>query len=1533
MSSSLSRRSFLRAAAGTLAYLPRVAGVPGAFLLASAPAAAWAEEAVVPGEEYDPAHVVVIDPDELGFQVMNVASGLALADAHVTVTSYAEGAAKQTLEGYTDSSGLWVSKVGDLCEPDGLARPVKSYQFYAKIEIQKDGYRPFTTTLLRAVAGQGIAVGTQPIEAGKPYPRMASFNEYDALYVANEFIRSTANDAFCTLELLMENFDGTGSVAAQLYKDETALDLRGSFTPNQGSVLVHLEGTLLKAGTTGSLAAGAGYNMHLNYRAGSNDVEMIVPLSLVIMDAPEGVAAPITDATQNAEKTFSIFNRTLVEDTGLTFPSSWPIIGGQRLNMWTPECACGFAIDPFGFIRISFKTPPLGMKDKYGKEEDAKWGWHPRQDESSQIASQKAYIERQREKESSFFENYDPFTGEGANPEALTQDQPTKKLGFTVMGEVAAILQWKTAGAIPFYTAENLEGIMQFHVLAALNYLYKQQFVLASIPMIFSFGVNVSVDVGIMSDLTSPSFQELMRGNIDVDLEKTGFELTVCIVVSISLGVGIDGLFTVSLRGILTITLFLGVTPPPAGKSNPHFVFALNFRVQIVIQFLCFTATFTPLPELQEICFGKDPLYDNWADKLSDYHEALEERQSMYEFLTNGARILDNDTLASRGECVIDSTNDMFTYVSQSMTGMLESTQQTFATDDGEPYTMFVYTPVAQERFEALRSSVLLAMEQTNDADLNELLAQVSSSNGSDLLPVFGCSGDDLDVRASFSDYSNKYVFERPRAGIAGLGMFEGVRPTSDIKITENVFSDPRTKVVSVFGRLCALRIATVELSTGDARTRLVLQEVPANGSAGELQLLDFKLTVGRYPRYEYFDYGFDVIESTTTDESDKERCELHLMVVSGIREDDDETTIVGAAQGHIFSYVRYSFTDPNDLSQRYAIAAQVTPDKVHATDCPDDWENHLYMSPQIKMVEHNGQKACVMAFVDRAGRDEAAVLNDQSTNDTRVGVGMFFAKVADGVSKDALPSLSVPDLSGLRDKLGSMNDLALSGMNLTGLVSGYNTIKFTSDQNSHYLLLGVNPAMSVGMGGQDEALGQGMPGIGRIMRVTDEAIADVITDPEEVQLELHDVLGKDYLLTSVNGRINKVTWGNTESSYPVPVLEECSPEGVRVQSFAVDPSGEFIYWPTIADGDAPTRYDKYGQRIPSEDQVKQYRIMACRLRNGQFSKPFVLAEGETHAFDELAVLENNYEGISFVSSEVVDAYQAQGNQWFTLVPHLRSITVAYLCAENAFVHPGDEVTFRIALRNDGNTYLSRATIRLQTSLDEDAEVFAEHTLVFGEDNILVSQWNPQGADGKPTGLESDYALMPGATSLYHIPGFTIPEDAPHDIYVYAKIVEGSVGLADMDGMTVQAEEQVQEFLGTGYKTIASGDRVLAGETMVTVASDTETTVDVSHLRPSNVTYQTSGSGGGNFGGGNFGGGNSGGGNSGGSTSGGSSSGGSAGRTSGNSGRSAVLPQTGDETGGLGVAGVVAGAAGAAMVAYSRRRELIERERAAEAEG
>lgn len=1523
MSHSLSRRDFVRLAAGTLAYLPRVAGIPGAFALAAAPSVALAQETDLT-DEVPPAHIVIIDPDELGIQVVDVASGLALANAHVTITSYAEGAKASFLEGDTDYSGVWVSKVADLCEPDGLARPYKAYEFYARIEVTKDGYRPFTTALVRVIAGKGLAVATQPIVAGQPYPRMASFNMYDILYTANEFVRTSKNNTTCTMELLIENLDASDNITAQLYQNDTPLNVKGTFANEQGTAHIRFEGTYLNTSIAGVFELGSGYNFHLTYAtAASPNVEMIVPVSLVILNSPPEVQEPILSSTLEKEEgkryTFSPFNRVPFENSGVKLPDVLPIIGGNKLKIWTPESFLGFAVDPYGFIRISVQTPPLGWKNIYGKVDDKKFGFHPHNDISAQIDKYKDDIRQQAEKWNQFKEGWNPFTGGRGNPEALTSDQPTENLGITATGIIEGILQWEPIGEKPFWETKNLTGYALFHVTACVNYQFKEQFVAGCIPLIFSFGVNSSIDVGYSKTVHAPSLLDYFGGNYEMDVYDTGLYINFCLMITISIGIGIDGLLSISLKGIVSFTIYLGlITPEAPDLPKPHFTFSMGLVVKVVIQFLLFTEEFVPLPKVQEALSDKEPLYDNWkTNNLTDYLQGDDERKSLYEFLTDGSVIVGDDALAARAEYALSYTPDAATVLRENLTGMLRAVPQTFTTDDGTPYTTYVYVPVSQERFEMLKQAALSVVEQTEgtETNLSALLTRASSeelgllaAEDYDVIPVFSGSTETISNDVSFLGPEGRFSYGRPAAGIGSLGLEAGVCPTSDVTVSQDVFSDPRAKVVSIFGRLCVVRIATVKLSIGSARTRLVLQEVPSDGGEGVHLLLDFVLAVGRYPRYEYFDYSFDIIQTATTDENGNERCDLHLLVLSGRREDDDETELTTAAQGHIFSYVRYSFTDPSDLTARSVVAMQVTPDKIHATDCPEDWDSHVYLSPQIKLVEQNGQKACAMCFVDRAGSDEIGTLNDQSADDTRVGIGMFFAKVVDGGSKEAAPVISVPDLSALRDKLGSMDDLMLTEMSLMGTASGFNTIKFGGN-TAHYLLLGVNPGFTATITAQEETYEENAASISQILRVSDDALTAVLTDPNETRLELQEALGQDFMLTCANGQLQKATWGNIDTGSPVPLLEPCGPEDTQINAFAVDPSGEFIYWQASYDGDAPVQFDAEGNPKPTEER-HLHRIMACRMRNGVFSKPFPLAEQNTHAIDTLRVLESNHEGVSFISSEVVDAFQGQGNIWFTVVPHLRCLTVAYMAPEMAILHVGDEVSFRIALRNDGNTYLKQATIRLTTSWDNDAEVLAEHTLVFSEENTLPSMWNPQDADGRPTGVESDYALAPGATSLYHIPGFVIPEGAPHDIYVCASIVEGTVAMADGTGLMGAADGLSQEFFGQGFKTVATGDRVVAGEAELTVVEGTEVGIDTSHLHPSNVEIRTSGNGGR-------------------SDSGGSSSGGNGGRN-GQSGKSSkgrgILPKMGDDTAGLGATGAALGAAGAAMVAYSHRREKLARE-------
>ncbi|MBR3225924.1 MAG: hypothetical protein IKF78_11450 [Atopobiaceae bacterium] len=87
---------------------------------------------------------------------------------------------------------------------------------------------------------------------------------------------------------------------------------------------------------------------------------------------------------------------------------------------------------------------------------------------------------------------------------------------------------------------------------------------------------------------------------------------------------------------------------------------------------------------------------------------------------------------------------------------------------------------------------------------------------------------------------------------------------------------------------------------------------------------------------------------------------------------------------------------------------------------------------------------------------------------------------------------------------------------------------------------------------------------------------------------------------------------------------------------------------------------------------------------------------------------------------------------------------------------------FHVAVRNDGNTYLSGCSLTLcsynEATDGYEREESATASIAFGPESLQKSHWNPRGEDGNLQNVEDDYALCPGKTAVYAV-DVTIPSD------------------------------------------------------------------------------------------------------------------------------------------------------------------------------
>lgn len=385
------------------------------------------------------------------------------------------------------------------------------------------------------------------------------------------------------------------------------------------------------------------------------------------------------------------------------------------------------------------------------------------------------------------------------------------------------------------------------------------------------------------------------------------------------------------------------------------------------------------------------------------------------------------------------------------------------------------------------------------------------------------------------------------------------------------------------------------------------------------------------------------------------------------------------------------------------------------------------------------------------------------------------------------------------------------------------------------------------------------------------------------------------------------------------------------------------MYWPHTRDEDEDRVWGEDGTEDVT-DRPASYQIMACRIRGGRFSDPFVVADLPCDT-DVLTVLntsrgaalemlrtefvytQNGDGGAKYVDSEGSPVYNAS-HIWYTSVPDVLCATAVGCEATNPFVNPGGQTTFHVAVRNDGNTFLSGCTLTLCV-YDEELDGFvrvdgSSAAIYFNADTLQESNWNPRDEDGnlqnvEPADDNGNLPLCPGKTAVYAVT-VAIPEDWSGEkkvLFVASDGVEstddeGSAALsASAEGVSkVSFAIEPGEHRALQSRTSPDDDlQSMSQRHMDTLVVETADASQTFSAAPVTVSETLESGSGGQSGGAS-------------STSGGTTTTGTSGRTQPTA--STKLPDTGDHSpSGLLSAGLAA--AGAAALAYERRRARNER--------
>lgn len=1441
----ISRRSFV-GLAGMLASLPVLTG---GLILAPRPARAE-DDATVPsqlaGRESEYVIIDVVQPWEVGFMVVDITKGVErdgglvyyppVTGAHVKVTSRFNG---KTVEGTTNDGGVANLDIRELAvhEAGEDVSKLDSYFFNGTVVVECDGYRKFQTALMVVEGGGGLQVPAHPLNEDKPYPHKVAFDDWDALYRVNEFSVTPANADEHTVTVDVFGLPDTSAATIELWVDgESAPRASAEATPGESAeigvrtlvdatgkterVPVHgrpvsatFKALFLKKGDAACLPIGAKLSLVVNQGSTTWKWPLAATTSEGVVDEPAGKEGqqlcPIN--TQKGG----------VTALDATWPSGVPIVGGGELKFWSPQLPVNVFVNPFGLVQLTLSIPLWGYRNDQGDESPHGWGRYPRPTVEQQWEKKVKTMKQMADKTNSLV----------SKPGAIQQIDLFKSFSIDMNLQLLALAQWKSDKGL-------FQGEVAGQFLAAMNFTITENFFAGPIPVLITF----SLDTSFIIALAAAAYAEKKNKNekmVDAvcdfsrwsfDYTNTGFTMTFNITPSLSVGVGIRGVASISVKGAITLTLFLGVPmgTAPAGLPNPHFAAGWSARISLVLELFLFTKSFT----LYDRAFKN--FYDNWGDKAltgqaeSEGLRALAEK-SFDQLLRDLVPITDEmlsktveasipvqavnaqavtaQVLSAQAEgeassSYVDWRALVETGVTQTLAdgSTVSYRQEVVEGKDGSSLTLDVFelsgpAPMGGEGERASKdvdatAPVTTAVPMTSDAeelaltaeDDPEAMAVEAPANAADVplgpqaetggpAPQAEPGGDVTWLQAQATD-------ELPGLGVASLGAQGGIRPSADRLLfgseEQHVLSAGHAQVFDIgapvgktheYG-IWSFRIAAVEVG-GNPRTRVVANCVDG-APIGTSRVIELDTRLEGMPHDDLYDYDFDVMVRQE-DMNGRSMCVVCIVILSGRRADGGKTTFVSAATDLVVSHTRISSADfvgkadvlrGNDagcFSMRASDIANREPTKPHCisslkiTNCPKP---------------NSGEDLSAILFLDRYADSVEGLLGDGAT----VCVGALQMRRMDDLGDKYTFTVQRYGADWWQEKLGEIDSTVyeadftptshvydpLYGVPYYLMLLGAEKVHYFRTVLSNYNPTGTWRFMPpVSCGDLD-------PSIRLVWCPAVEGfLSSYPNDP--AQLDLPDD-ARDYSQWS----LHKFTWTNDRN--PRMQVAPIGPTGFNVLNFVC--RGNFLFWPQTRDADE--------DRIWTNEHIEDvqaaaaiYQIMACRIRSGHFSDPFVIADLPTDT-DMLAVCSVNTVAVmealrtEYVDTGVRDSegkvlYHA-GNIWYTAVPAVRCVTATACEAPNPFVSPGGKIDFHVAVRNDGNTFLSGCLFEL-CSLNKDTGEFervpgASARVTFSQDTTLESTYNRMGPDGKLTRLEPDYALAPGKTSVYAVT-VTVPKDWP----------------------------------------------------------------------------------------------------------------------------------------------------------------------------
>ena len=543
------------------------------------------------------------------------------------------------------------------------------------------------------------------------------------------------------------------------------------------------------------------------------------------------------------------------------------------------------------------------------------------------------------------------------------------------------------------------------------------------------------------------------------------------------------------------------------------------------------------------------------------------------------------------------------------------------------------------------------------------------------------------------------YAYEEARAESATTGQAyaitplalgaEGLKPTETL-VYKHVFSDPRQKVFSVDGVIWIARIVPVTYPTGTGtRTRLTVAKME-NGVMGKPQVVEFDFADYKdadgnpapCARIDAFDCDFDVVgcDEGCSANRWKDGGAFRVLLTMVTRPDGDNSPLTSVASHSIAAFLsvgddlsiktKHLFFDDYNRTDRAAI--RLYPRIVGRPEYSDTtaaFALHRIAEPG-KTVFDPGYKEYPS---DCQFHSSGSILF------TKGG----FTDVPDDCFSDATGTLAT-----------ATDILADAKQDVT--------ISIIFSPSSLMYLLCYNMAVP-----DDEKQAP----IVKALRVVHTFVGDRLHTATVVSTNA----GRAYSLNRwrnfrpdgsdaamlADGRSLTALWHSGNQIHTQTVQLD---ESIRLDNFKLSRDGKLLYFATVLDGKQEDTIDQDGNRTPGEE-AHEYRIRASRIVTDasgayKFMEPFTIAQLD-HPADALVdlPLPDSY---GFLSNSITSLADSASDLYLYAVPKLAHLSLIGFTPIGKTVCAGNEETFLVTVRNDGNTAIDSFTLVVA---DESGEV------------------------------------------------------------------------------------------------------------------------------------------------------------------------------------------------------------------------------------